>query len=43
MPLIDCPKCDGFGGWMNIDGTYVECEECNGEGFVDDDEPDTDE
>lgn len=39
MPIIDCPKCDGLGGWNDIDGVWVECDECEGSGYVDD-EPD---
>lgn len=43
MPLVDCPKCDGFGGWTDIDGLWVECEDCDGHGFVDDEAEDDDE
>jgi DnaJ-class molecular chaperone len=38
MPVIDCPKCDGRGGWNDIDGMWVECRECDGTGYVDSDE-----
>ncbi len=33
----DCKACDGYGGLEpeDDDGDYVECEECHGEGYID--------
>jgi len=43
---VTCPECNGEKGWANVDGVWVECFVCKGQGSVDEDkltEPDLDE
>jgi hypothetical protein len=35
---ITCPECDGSKGWLTIDGTWMLCDQCDGKGYVDEDE-----
>jgi DnaJ-class molecular chaperone len=41
--MIKCPECDGHGGWYNIDGMWMICQQCGGEGTVEDDDDSDDE
>ncbi len=38
--LIECPECDGEGGYWSLQrgGIWVTCYRCDGEGEVEDDE-----
>lgn len=37
--MIECPNCNGSCGWIEpMGGLWVECDECQGSGYVNDDE-----
>jgi DnaJ-class molecular chaperone len=33
-----CSKCEGEGGWLNIDATWTVCPVCGGSGISEDDD-----
>ncbi len=44
-PLIECPTCEGSGGWnisqdREVYDEWKECIRCNGEGFIEEEELD---